>query len=120
MEQLQPVKTSVINNFTFDNKNRKEKFGFIFEGFIKINKTGMYDFYTSSDDGSMLYIDNQLIVNNDGDHGMEEKTGKAYLAKGLHPIKVVYFNGSGDNGLEVDFNLSGEKKSVIPAGILFH
>ena len=120
MEQLQPVKTSVINNFTFDNKNRKEKFGFIFEGFIKINKTGMYDFYTSSDDGSMLYIDNQLIVNNDGDHGMEEKTGKAYLAKGLHRIKVVYFNGSGDNGLEVDFNLSGEKKSVIPAGILFH
>ena len=119
-QQLQPVKSGIVNDFNTDNKNRKEKYGFVFEGFIKISKTGMYDFYTISDDGSLLYIDNQLIVNNDGNHGMEEKGDKAFLAKGMHKIKVVYYDAGGDNGLNVNYNLQGENKMKIPAGILFH
>lgn len=119
-QQLQPVKNGIVNDFNTDNKNRKEKYGFVFEGFIKISKTGMYDFYTISDDGSMLYIDDQLIVNNDGNHGMEEKGDKAFLAKGMHKIKVVYYDAGGDNGLNVNYNLQGENKMKIPAGILFH
>jgi alpha-L-fucosidase len=119
-EQLQPVKSGVVNDFNTDNKNRKEKYGFVFEGFIKISKTGMYDFYTISDDGSMLYIDDQLIVNNDGNHGMEERSDKAFLAKGMHKIKVAYYDSGGDNGLNVNYNLQGENKMKIPAGILFH
>lgn len=119
-EQLQPVKSGVVNDFNTDNKSRKEKYGFVFEGFIQINKTGMYDFYTISDDGSMLYIDDQLIVNNDGNHGMEERPGKAFLAKGMHKIKVAYYDAGGDNGLNVNYNLQGQNKVKIPAGILFH
>jgi Chitobiase/beta-hexosaminidase C-terminal domain/PA14 domain len=119
-EQLQPVKSGIVNDFNTDNKNRKEKYGFVFEGFVKISKTGMYDFYTISDDGSMLYIDDQLIVNNDGNHGMEERSDKAFLAKGMHKIKVAYYDAGGDNGLNVNYNLQGENKVKIPAGILFH
>src|SRR6185369_6523845 len=66
MQQLQPIKTSVANKFNLDNKNRKDKFGYIYSGYISISKTGMYDFYTTSDDGSLLYIDDQLIVDNNG------------------------------------------------------
>lgn len=119
-EQLQPVKSGIVNDFNTDNKNRKEKYGFVFEGFIQINKTGMYDFYTISDDGSMLYIDDQLVVNNDGNHGMEERSDKAFLAKGMHKIKVAYYDAGGDNGLNVNYNFQGENKMKIPTGILFH
>ena len=80
----------------------------------------MYDFYTTSDDGSMLYIDDQLIVNNDGNHGMEERSDKAYLEKGLHKIKVVYYDAGGGNGLSVSYNLKGENKVPVPANILFY
>jgi hypothetical protein len=80
----------------------------------------MYDFYTASDDGSLLYIDEQLVVDNNGDHGMEEKADKAVLEKGLHRIKLIYFDSAGDNGLSVSYNLSGQPKIEIPTTVLFH
>ena len=120
MQQIQPVKTGVANKFSLGNKNRKSKFGFIFTGYININKTGLHDFFTSSDDGSLLYIDDILVVDNNGHHGMEEKSGKAVVEKGLHKIKLIYFDFAGDNGLQVSFNLSGQNKMEVPASILFH
>ncbi len=120
MNQLQPVKTGVVNNFNLTNKNRKSKYGFVYTGYINIAKTGLYDFYASSDDGSLLYIDDVLVVDNNGDHGMEEKSGKAILEKGLHKIKLVYFDSAGENGLIVSYNLSGQNKTEVPASILFH
>jgi len=120
LQQLSPVKTGVTNNFNLDNKNRKGKFGFTFTGYININKTGTYNFYTASDDGSILFIDDKLIVDNNGNHGMEEKMDKAILEKGLHKIKLIYYDAGGDNDLKVSFNLSGQNKIEIPATILFH
>ncbi len=117
---LQPVKSGIVNNFNTDNKNRAEKYGFVFEGFIKIDKKGLYDFYTNSDDGSMLYIDDELVINNDGNHGMEEKTDKAFLDKGMHKIKVVYYDAGGNNGLIVSYNLKEQRKIVIPVTVLYH
>jgi alpha-L-fucosidase len=120
MQQLQALKTGVVNNFNLNNKNRKSKFGFIYAGYIRIEKAGMYDFFTSSDDGSILYIDDQLIVDNNGSHGMEEKGDKAALQKGWHKIKLMYFDSAGDNGLSVSMQAPGAKKQEISAAILFH
>jgi len=47
-----------------------------FSGFIDVPADGQYTFYTSSDDGSKLYIDNQLVVNNDGEHSLRERSGQ--------------------------------------------
>lgn len=120
MNLLQPVKTGVVNNFNLQQKNRKSKYGFVFSGYINIAKTGLYDFYSSSDDGSLLYIDDVLVVDNNGNHGMEEKSGKAVLEKGMHKIKLVYFDSSGENGLRVSYNLKGQDKSEVPGSILLH
>jgi hypothetical protein len=89
-------------------------------GYIKIDKDGIYTFFTDSDDGSMLYIDDEEIVNNDGDHGNVEKSGKAALKKGYHKIKVLYFDSGGGNSLKVSLQPEGGKKEVIPAALLFH
>jgi alpha-L-fucosidase len=120
MPQLQPVKTGVSNIFSIEAKERQSIFGFVFSGYIQIATTGTYDFYTTSDDGSLLYIDDVLVVDNNGNHGMEEKTGKAILEKGMHKIKLVYFDAAGDNGLKVSYHLSGQPKIEIPASALFH
>lgn len=120
IEKMQPVKTGITPDFTSSNKSRASKFGFVFTGIIKIDESGLYDFYTESDDGSLLYIDSKLIVDNNGNHGMEEKKDKAYLEKGLHLIKLVYYDSGGDNGLKVSYNLQGQPKQVIPAAVLFH
>ena len=118
--QLQPIKIGIANEIDTKNKNRNEKYGFVFDGYIRISKTAMYDFYISSDDGSMLYIDDQLIINNDGNHGMGEKSDKAYLEMGLHKIKIIYFDAGGDNGLKVNYSSKGTEKISIPGSILYH
>jgi alpha-L-fucosidase len=120
LEEMAPLHTGITAQIETAGKKRTEKYAFVFEGFIKIEKTGMYQFYTTSDDGSQLFIGNQLVVNNDGNHGMEEKSDKAYLEKGLHRIKINYYDNGGGNGLEVKYNLQGEPKKPFGAGTLFH
>ena len=115
-----PVESGVANIFSTEKKKRGERFAFDFSGFIKIDKDGMYSFFTDSDDGSKLFIDEEEVVNNDGDHGATEKTGKAALKKGFHKISVVYFDSGGGNSLKVSYQPAGGSKKEIPAGILYH
>jgi len=110
----------VAERIGLSKKNRKDKFAFEFNGFVKIEKDGIYTFFTDSDDGSMLYIDDEEIVNNDGDHGSVEKSGRTALKKGFHKIKVLYFDSGGGNALKVSMQPDGGMKNEIPASILYH
>ncbi len=120
LSKLKPVKQGVSDKVSVSVKQRKDKYGLIFDGYIKIEKTGGYSFYTESDDGSVLYIDDKLIVNNDGDHGMVEEEGKCLLEKGFHRISVEYFDSGGENNLKISYNKLGETKTEVPSSILFH
>ena len=115
-----PTNTGITDVISNSKKQRTDKFAFEFTGYIKIDKDGVYTFYIDSDDGSMLYIDDEEIVNNDGDHGNVEKSGKAALKKGFHKTKVLYFDSGGGNSLKVSMQPENGKKEVIPASILFH
>ena len=115
-----PKTAGIAGVISVEKKERTDKYAFEFAGYIKIDKDGIYTFFTDSDDGSMLYIDEEEIVNNDGDHGNVEKNGKAALKKGLHKIKVLYFDSGGGNSLKVSMQPEGGKKEVIPAALLFH
>jgi hypothetical protein len=101
-------------------KLRKDKYGLMFEGYIQVEKTGGYQFFTKSDDGSILLIDDQEIVNNDGNHGSEEKVGRCILEKGFHRFKVVYFDSGGGNDLSVSYQPFGMPKIVMDAALFFH
>ena len=101
-------------------KMRKDKYGLIFDGYIQIEKTGGYQFFTKSDDGSILLIDDKEIVNNDGNHGSEEKAGRCILEKGYHRFRVLYFDSGGGNDLSVSFQPFGLPKKPIDPALLFH
>jgi hypothetical protein len=87
---------------------------------ISIDKEDTYGFFTRSDDGSILKIDNKMIVNNDGDHGVEEKAGKIYLKQGVYPIEVVWFNGGGSGWLDVFYQSNAIPKQILPTTILIN
>ncbi len=114
------ITSGVTNNISLEKKQRKEKFAFEFNGYIKIPKDGQYTFYTSSDDGSKLFIDDMEVADNDGEHGEVEKSGIAFLKKGFHKIDVKYFDSSGGNALKVFMQKENGNKEEIPANILFH
>ena len=95
--------------------------GMIWKGYINAPQTGGYQFWTESDDGSILYIDSEIVVDNDGDHGMVEETGRAYLQKGFHTFKLVYFKSSaGAGALRVWYAAPDGTKQVIPGVLMSH
>jgi hypothetical protein len=91
-----------------------------FKTYITIDKEDSYGFFTRSDDGSILKINNEMIVNNDGDHGIEEKAGKIHLKAGVYPLEVVWFNGGGDSWLDVFYQSSTIPKQILPTTILIN
>jgi alpha-L-fucosidase len=117
---LAPVKKGVIESFSFAPRKRDDHFGFMYSGFIRVPADGVYTFFTESDDGSRLYIEDELVVDNDGLHGLLEKTGFIALAAGLHPVRVIFFDKTGGDGLTVSYQGPGIEKTAIPGEALFY
>jgi hypothetical protein len=72
---------------------RLEWFGIDYTGRFWIDKPGEYRFELTSDDGSLLYIDGQLVIDNWGMHPATTLAGKVPLNAGVHTIRVPYFQG---------------------------
>lgn len=120
LRELKPVKEGVCLQPDLSGKQRAEKFGFVFTGYFRADKKSLYDFFTRSDDGSLLYIDDELVVNNDGNHGMQEKAGKIFLDKGYHRFRLEYFDSGGGNGLEIHYQPEGAAKKELKGAVLAH
>ncbi len=120
LDQLKILKTGKTYEFRIENiPERRSHFAIRYKSFLKIEKPGEYRFYTYSDDGSKLFIDNKIIVDNDGDHGALERSGIVSLKEGNHPIEVQYFNGGGNGWLEVSYKGPDIPKQIIPVEKLF-
>jgi len=89
-------------------RKRNDHFAITYSGYIYIPSTGVYNFYTESDDGSRLSIHNKLVVNNDGSHSKRKRTGIIALEKGYHPFVLEYFEDY--EGEYLDFGIISEGK----------
>ncbi len=83
----------------FMTSGRSDEVGAVLIGFIEVFFDGLYTLYTNSDDGSALYIGDQLVVNNDGLHGMVERSGQIALHAGKHAVRIEFFENGGGAGL---------------------
>lgn len=101
----------------FATSGRSEYVGGVFTGWVDIPTPGTWTFYTSSDDGSKLWINDQLVVTNDDLHGMEESSGVITIAAaGKHSIRAEFFENDGGAGMIVSWQSSTVSKEVIPSG----
>ncbi len=78
---------------------RDERVAYIFTGQLEVAKAGDYLFTLYSDDGSRLFIHNELLIDNDGKHDYEPKSGLIHLEEGAHDLKLTYFNNNWGQGL---------------------
>lgn len=89
--------------------DRFEWFAIDYNGRFWIQDSGQYNFYLLSDDGSKLYIDGKIVINNDGLHSIVERTGGVRLKTGVHRIRVSYFQGPASGvALVLDMARPGE------------
>jgi hypothetical protein len=102
-DKLKPVGSIYTSSLDISPQNFREGFPGVTERFewfaidytgrFWIDKPGLYTFVLTSDDGARLYLDDQLIVDNDRLHQPEDRTGSLRLASGIHRIRVSYFQG---------------------------
>ena len=121
LDNLKPLRSDVMNKFELDpSVMRAADCGYVYSGTILAPKDGVYTFYTASNDGSVLFVNGQKIVDNDGGHTVVEKSGKIALKAGEYPIVVKYFQLGGGKALQVSWEGPGIARQEIDASVLFH
>lgn len=97
---------NVAPNTTFSGfpgvDNRANDFAIRYEAPLIVAAEGDYTLRVVSDDGAKLYIDDMLILDNDGvKTAAVEKTGPVHLVAATHSIRIDYFHTTGTVGLQV-------------------
>lgn len=94
--------------------DRFEWFSLTYQGTIYIPVTGAYHFRLSSDDGSLLFLDNALVIDNDGVHTMTDKSAVVALKEGKHDFRLRYFQGPpAQIGLQLFVKPPGGKEKIF-------
>ncbi|MFJ3582353.1 RICIN domain-containing protein [Streptomyces sp. NPDC090127] len=88
-------------------------------GNVKATAAGTYGFRLTSDDGSRLRIDDQLVIEHDGLHGAEPKDGTVELSAGLHSLRIEHFERDGGQQLTLAWKPPGASGfSLVPNSAL--
>lgn len=114
---LSPTTTGTQADFdilTNNNDGDDTNFGMVFTTTLIVPSTGNYEFRLNSDDGSQLYIDGQLIVDFDGDHGATGPviTTGVPLTAGNHELQIFYYENTGGDSLTVEWDGSGSIAAI--------
>lgn len=117
---LKPLRRETMTDLQLPTQFKEDGFGLRFSGYIDIPRDGFYSFYTYSDDGSKIFIDDIEVVNHDGSHGPSELGGAVGLKKGMHPMVVEYFEDHGGQVLKMEYEGPEIAKQTIPASGLYH
>lgn len=112
--RLPIVGRGVTETPSIEMRDREDLFALTYTGYIEIPSTDVYELRLSSDDGSVLYIDKQPTVLNDGSHAFVAATGKVALSEGLHPFTLLYWQGSEGKGLRLEYRRRGSTDYTTP------
>jgi hypothetical protein len=104
----------------FAGSGRADEVGAVYTGWVDVPEAGLWTLITVSDDGSKLWIGDELVVDNDGLHGMRTRSGAIALAAGLHPMRLEFFENGGGAGLRLRWSGPNVGTQAIPAERLAH
>jgi hypothetical protein len=112
-DQLSPIRKGVVSKIDLSFAKTDKLFGLVFDGYLEAPSTGVYQLFLSSDDGARLLLNNKQLIDYDGIHGAGEMSAPVALEKGLHPIRLIYFQREGGLGLKVSWEGPGLLKQEV-------
>lgn len=101
------------------NNPLREPFSILWRGKLAVPSDGVYIIGTRSDDGSFVFIDGQLVVDNGGSHGAQERSGQIALARGFHDIEVRYNELLGSREMQLWWQPPGQGRAIVDSRYLF-
>ncbi|WP_293946823.1 MULTISPECIES: family 20 glycosylhydrolase [unclassified Sphingobacterium] len=114
------VRKEIIENIHLRDTIKMPAFGAKICGYLYVKEKGIYNFYFTCDDGGVLRIHNQVVVDNDGQHAPIMKSGQMALESGYHPITVDFLEAGGGFTLKLQYSVNGSKVTDIPNDCFFH
>ncbi|MDY8109747.1 PA14 domain-containing protein [Fulvimarina sp. 2208YS6-2-32] len=87
-----------------------------YTGQFVVETAGTHTFHLSSDDGSCLFIDGKLVIDNDGLKPLTTRSATIDLSASTHTIEVRYFELRESAGLKLDWNGPGFGRSTTSFG----
>lgn len=93
---------------------QEEWFAIRYVGRFEVPTEGTWTFKLLSDDGAVLWIDGQKVVDNDGQHGPKAVTGDAKLTAGPHSLRLEYFQAKkGSVALVLSIVDKGQEQPLV-------
>jgi hexosaminidase len=115
-----PASTGISGSLDPAQFGRAMKYGVRFEGYVNVEADGFYRFAVESDDGAVLAIDDEVVVDNDGNHGPQRVTGHIPLRRGLHTFSLRYYQSEGGAVLSVGWADEEGELQPLAGPALFH
>jgi hypothetical protein len=94
-------------------------FSIQWEGYLRVPATGELVLATNSDDGSCVYIDGRLVVDNWGIHSARFREGRVRLQAGFRRLTILYYNAQFGGLIELLWARGGHHLMPVPEEALF-
>ena len=120
IERGSPAATGNSSSFDLQQFSRTVDYGVSFDGYLKVESDDYYQFAIESDDGAVLQIDGEVVVDNDGDHASRVIAGRIPLRQGFHRMKLQYFQAAGGATLHVSWAPSAAQLQPVAGSALYH
>lgn len=111
-----PDRTGRVFEFSLDELGveHEDHFAVEFASHLRIDRAGRYTFGVISDDGSRVWIDGRMLIDNDGSHTADMKLGAIDLGAGLHDVRIEYFDDYMGQRLELRYATEGMPLQPVP------
>ncbi|MEE6283340.1 family 16 glycoside hydrolase, partial [Georgenia sp. MJ170] len=86
---------------------------------LTVPADGNYEFRMTNDDGALFYLNDDLVIENDGPQDSTSVTGTVGLTEGVHDLRIEHFEGTNDQRLTLEWKQPGESDfEVVPTSAL--
>jgi S1-C subfamily serine protease len=112
-ETLESVTQGIVEKVDLNlvDTSDKRSYSIVYSGHIDFPEASLLRIGIGSDDGSKLYINGNLVIDNDLAHGFQTLTRGVRVPKGLVPFRVEYIEVGGDRGLALTaaYDMEGKR-----------
>ena len=120
LNKIKAVSTGKTFGFDVNKIQRRGDWvAIMFEGFVEIGQEGEYTFHSSANNGSVVYIDGKIVVDNAGYSGEKVDKGIVTLSLGWHKLAVFYYENDGTESLDLEIEGPGMDRQPFPVERVF-
>lgn len=119
---LEPVKSGDVESLKTDElvDGAPDDYAIVFTGYLEFPQDGLYRISLISDDGSRMFLKNEPIIDNGGAHPPMELSRLVRASAGLHPIRIEFFEATGESTLKLLLRIEDEQKPTTVPVNWFH